>query len=105
MGWFKRFKEGIQTATKYKMETPEGLWFKCPECGETSTRKELRENFYVCPNCNYHARIGSKSYFEILFDGRYTVLFDEIISKDILGFSDIKPYTQRLTDAKKRKPS
>lgn len=102
MGWFKRFKEGIQTATKYKRETPEGLWFKCTTCGETSTRKELKENFFVCPNCDLHTRIGSKDYFELIFDGRYELLFEEILPKDMLKFEDLKPYKQRIEEAWKK---
>ena len=68
MGWFKRLKDGIQTATKYKKEAPDGLWYKCKRCNETSTVKELRENFFKCPKCNYHVRIGSHDYFDLIFD-------------------------------------
>ncbi len=99
MGWFKRLKTGIQTATKFKKETPDGLWYKCKNCQETSTRKELSENFYKCTHCNYHVRIGSKDYFNLLFDGTYNELFSDIISKDVLEFSDMKPYTERLETA------
>jgi acetyl-CoA carboxylase carboxyl transferase subunit beta len=102
MGWFKRFKEGIQTATKYKRETPEGLWFKCTRCGETSTQKDLKENLYICPKCELHTRIGSDEYFEIIFDGKYENYFDEIIPKDILGWKDLKSYPDRLEDAVKK---
>ena len=99
MGWFKRLKTGIQTATKFKKEAPDGLWFKCKDCNETSTKKELVENLHKCPNCNYHVRIGSKDYFSLIFDGVYTEMFSDIISKDVLEFSDIKPYTERLQSA------
>lgn len=101
-GWFTRFKAGIQTATKFKRETPEGLWFQCPECNETSTRKELKENIYVCPNCDYHPRIGSDDYFEIIFDGKYQVYFEEIRSIDHLEWNDLKGYNDRLEAAKKK---
>ena len=100
MGWFKRFKDGIQTATKNKKEAPDGLWYKCQKCNETITVKELRENFYICPRCDYHTRIGSYDYFEMLYDGKYEILFDELISKDILNFTDLKPYTKRLESAR-----
>ena len=99
MGWFKRLKDGIQTATKYKKEAPDGLWYKCNGCGEASTMKELRENFYKCPKCNYHVRIGSYDYFDLLFDGKYSELFGDLYSKDFLNFSDLKPYTERLEEA------
>jgi acetyl-CoA carboxylase carboxyl transferase subunit beta len=102
MGWFKRLKDGIQTATKYKKEAPDGLWYKCKSCNETSTMKELRENFYKCPKCNYHVRIGSHDYFDLLFDGKYTELFINLQAKDFLNFTDLRPYSDRLVDAKKK---
>ncbi len=99
MGWFKRLKDGIQTATRNKKEAPEGLWYKCKRCKETSTMKEMKDNFLKCPKCNYHARIGSFDYFDILFDGAYAEMFSELRSQDPLSFSDLKPYTQRLQEA------
>jgi acetyl-CoA carboxylase carboxyl transferase subunit beta len=99
MGWFKRLKTGIQTATKFKKEAPDGLWYKCKECGETSTRKELNENFFKCPLCNYHVRIGSHDYFDLIFDGTYNEMFSDIVSKDVLQFEDVKKYTDRLSAA------
>ncbi len=100
-GWFKRFKDGIQTATKFKKDTPDGLWHKCKGCGETVTIKELKENLYLCPKCDHHTRIGSHDYFDLIFDGKYSTYFEEIISKDFLEFVDLKPYSQRLEKAHK----
>ena len=102
MGWFKRLKDGIQTATKFKKETPDGLWHQCVKCNTTNTMKELRENFFKCPNCNYHERIGSHDYFDILFDGKYEEMFSELESVDYLGFRDVKPYDERIQAAKKK---
>ncbi|MBK8877578.1 MAG: acetyl-CoA carboxylase carboxyltransferase subunit beta [Haliscomenobacter sp.] len=102
MGWFKRLKDGIQTATRNKKEAPEGIWYKCERCRETSTTKELRENFYKCPKCNYHVRIGSHEYFDLLFDGNYDLLFEELRSTDVLQFTDLKPYPDRLKEAYKK---
>lgn len=97
--WFKRIRKGILTSTADKKETPEGLWNKCPECNFICTTTELRENLFVCPQCNYHHRIGSEEYFEFLFDNNeYTELFDNIQSKDALGFTDLKSYQKRLDD-------
>jgi acetyl-CoA carboxylase carboxyl transferase subunit beta len=101
--WFKRIKKGILTSTKDKKDAPEGLWEKCPECKYTCTVSELEEHFYVCPKCDYHHRIGSQTYFEILFDeGNFTELFSNIKSKDMLGFVDLKAYSQRLEDTYKK---
>ena len=97
--WFKRIKKGINTKTSEKKETPEGLWVKCPECNFICTVTELKENLFVCPKCSYHHRINSQEYFEILFDnGEFTELFDNIRSKDFLGFTDLKPYKKRLEE-------
>jgi acetyl-CoA carboxylase carboxyl transferase subunit beta len=99
MGWFKRLKDGIQTATRNKKEAPEGLWYKCKRCKETSTMKEMKDNFLKCPKCNYHTRIGSYDYFDMIFDGTYSELFSQLKSKDPLEFTDLKPYTKRLEEA------
>jgi acetyl-CoA carboxylase carboxyl transferase subunit beta len=97
--WFKRIKKGILTSTKDKKDAPDGLWDKCPECKYTCTISELEEHHFVCPKCEYHHRIGSEEYFEILFDNNeYQELFANVKSKDMLGFVDLKPYGQRLED-------
>lgn len=97
--WFRRIKKGILTTTSEKKETPEGLWTKCPECNFITTSADLRENLYVCPKCEYHHRIGSEEYYDIVFDHQdYDELFDNIRSKDFLGFTDLKPYGKRLED-------
>lgn len=102
MGWFKRLKDGIQTATRNKKEAPEGLWYKCKRCKETSTMKELKENFLKCPQCNYHVRIGSDDYFQLIFDGVFEELFTDLRSTDMLKFVDLKPYHKRLDEAYKK---
>ena len=97
--WFRRIKKNITTSTRDKKEAPDGLWTKCPSCKLTLTVTDLRENLFVCPKCEYHHRIGSEEYFDILFDNdQYTELFANIKSKDHLGFVDLKPYQQRLDE-------
>ncbi|MBS1497477.1 MAG: acetyl-CoA carboxylase carboxyltransferase subunit beta [Bacteroidetes bacterium] len=97
--WFKRIKKGILTSTKDKKDAPEGLWAKCPVCKYTCTIAELSENYFVCPKCEFHHRIGSEEYFEIIFDkNQYEELFANIRSKDYLGFVDLKSYKDRLQD-------
>ncbi len=98
-GWFKRIKKGILTNTADKGETPEGLWTKCPECKFTCTTAELRQNKYVCLKCDYHHRIGSDEYFEVIYDyNRYEELFGNLRAKDHLNFTDLKSYQKRLED-------
>jgi len=97
--WFKRIRKGITTSTADKKETPEGLWTKCPSCNHICTSSELKENLYICTKCNFHHRIGSDEYFEILFNNaEFTELFDNIKSKDALNFTDLKNYQKRLDE-------
>ncbi|MBA3827339.1 MAG: acetyl-CoA carboxylase carboxyltransferase subunit beta [Taibaiella sp.] len=100
--WFRRMKKGILTSTDEKLEAPDGIWHKCPECKATSTVKELHDNAYVCLKCNYHNRINAVEYFELLFDNNeYEALFENIKPRDMLGFLDLKPYDARLKDAQR----
>lgn len=98
--WFQRIKKGILTPSSEKKETPEGLWSKCPECNHICTVSDLREALFVCPKCNYHHRVGSSEYYEVIFDnGEFTELFENIRAKDFLGFTDLKPYQKRLEES------
>ena len=95
--WYMRDKEGILTRTEDKKEAPDGLWEKCPKCKTALTSHNLLEHKYTCKNCNYHFRIGSKSYFSLLFDGdEYEVLFTKLHPGDPLKFQDTKKYTDRV---------
>lgn len=103
MGWFKRIKEGITTSTKDKKETPEGLWYKCPECNTVVSMDEHTENLWVCEECNYHDRIGSAEYFSILFDkGKFTEFNKNMTSGDPLKFVDTKKYPDRIKAGQKK---
>ncbi|MBB6326195.1 acetyl-CoA carboxylase carboxyl transferase subunit beta [Algoriphagus iocasae] len=96
MAWFKRTDKGIKTSTAEKKDTPDGLWFKTPNGNIIHTR-ELKNNAYVCPDDDFHVKIGSKEYFEILFDGnKFTELDKDMKSGDPLKFTDTKPYTARI---------
>jgi acetyl-CoA carboxylase carboxyl transferase subunit beta len=100
--WFKRIKQNILTSTKEKKEAPDGLWVQCPGCKKTSTITELRESLWVCPTCNHHNRIDAAEYFEIFYDeGTVSLLFENIVSYDKLGFVDLKPYKKRIVEAQK----
>lgn len=102
MAWFKRKTKGIQTTTEEKKDIPEGLWHKTPT-GKIIEKEELARNFYVSPEDDYHVRIGSKEYFEILFDDNKFQEFDKNMkSKDPLDFEDTKQYINRLKDAHKQ---
>lgn len=99
MAWFKRTKKGIQTPTEDKKDVPKGLWYKSPT-GKIVDAEELAKNFYVSPEDGYHVRIGSKEYFEILFDdNKFKELDKNLTSKDPLNFTDTKKYLDRLKEA------
>ena len=102
MAWFKRTQKGIQTATEEKKDIPKGLWYKSPT-GKVVDSKELEQNFYVSPEDGYHVRIGSKEYFEILFDdNKFKELDAKLESKDPLKFVDTKKYPDRLKQAQEK---
>ncbi len=97
MGWFTRVKEGITTATEEKKETPEGLWYKCPECSEIMTSDDHENALWVCAKCGYHEKIGSEEYFAILFDdNKFTEIGGDLVAADPLKFEDTKKYADRL---------
>ena len=98
MAWFKRKEKGITTATEDKMDIPKGLWYKSPT-GKIIDADELARNLFVSPEDDFHVRIGSATYFEILFDNNEFVELDKnMTSKDILHFVDSKKYSDRLKD-------
>lgn len=102
MAWFKRKDKGITTSTEEKKDTPKGLWYKTPT-GKIIDTKELEQNFYVSPEDGYHVRIGSKEYFEILFDdNKFKELDPNLTSIDPLKFEDSKKYTDRLKAAQEK---
>ncbi len=101
MDWFKRIKEGITTKTSQKKEMADGLWVKCPKCKIILSKDDILKNLFVCTNCDYHHRIGSKEYFEILFDkNKFRELDKNLISADPLKFEDTKKYSDRLNSMK-----
>ncbi|MES2388873.1 MAG: acetyl-CoA carboxylase, carboxyltransferase subunit beta [Bacteroidota bacterium] len=97
MAWFNREKKGIVTPTELKREAPDGLWYKCPECKTVILTKAHKDNAWTCTNCNYHTRVGSVEYFELLFDNNeFTELDANMTSGDPLEFNDNKPYPERI---------
>ncbi|SZD73491.1 Acetyl-coenzyme A carboxylase carboxyl transferase subunit beta [Candidatus Ornithobacterium hominis] len=102
MAWFRRKKKNIQTSTEEKKDTPKGLWYKTPT-GKIIETEELERNNYVSPEDDFHVKIGSQQYFEILFDDKkYEELHKNIESKDPLNWEDSKKYTDRIKETKKK---
>lgn len=95
-------KKGYKLRPNRKKNTPKGLWYKSPT-GKIVEAEELARNYYVSPEDDYHVRIGSKEYFEILFDDNKFKEFDKnLTSKDPLNFEDTKKYVDRLKEAENK---
>lgn len=102
MAWFKRSKENISPDT-LKKELPDGLWEKCPGCGEIIHKKQLETNLWTCAKCNYHFRIGSDEYIKIFLDeGSFKEVNKKMRSADPLQFVDTKKYSSRISDTIKK---
>ncbi len=98
MAWFKRKEKGITTATEDKKDVPKGLWYKSPT-GKIVDSDELERNLWVSPEDDYHVRIGSAEYFQILFDNNeFEELDANLTSVDSLNFVDTKKYSDRLKE-------
>ncbi len=96
MNWFNRKQKNINTPSSQKKELPDGMWYKTPG-GSIIHIRELKNNSYVCPEDDFHVRIGSKEYFEILFDNKsFEELDKELSSSDPLKFIDTKSYKDRV---------
>jgi len=102
MPWFKRSKENIAPDSQ-KKELPDGLWEKCPGCGEIIHNKQLESNLWTCLKCEYHFRIGSQEYINILLDhGSFKEMHRKMKSADPLQFEDTKKYTDRVSSSIKK---
>ena len=102
MPWFKRSKENISPDSQ-KKDLPDGMWEKCPSCGEIIHKKQLETNLWTCIKCNHHFRIGSAEYIEILIDkGTFREIDKKMRSADPLEFEDTKKYTDRISETIKK---
>jgi len=102
MAWFKRKKENI-SAESQKSDIPDGLWEKCPDCGEIIHKRQLEQNAWTCVKCPSHFRIGSREYIKVLIDdGSFKETNRKMKSADPLEFSDTKPYKNRITETIKK---
>ncbi len=103
MIWFKKdlFTNG-EAAEGKSVKVPFGLWVKCEHCGEIIYKKEVERNLDVCPKCDYHFRISSKTRIAITFDeGTFTESDEKMEPVDALDFKDLKRYKDRLKASQK----
>jgi acetyl-CoA carboxylase carboxyl transferase subunit beta len=86
-----------------KRGIPEGLWIRCPGCGESIYRKELEKNLSVCPKCRYHNYVSAKERIaQLLDDGTFEAQDEHILPTDPLRFCDKKSYAERLASEQSR---
>ena len=101
MEWFKKSKPGL--ITQPKKDIPDGLWTKCSSCAEIIYTKTLEESNWVCPNCDFHFRISSKKYIQLILDDGKLEEFDQnLTSADPLEFKDSKRYPDRVKAAQQK---
>src|SRR4030042_543875 len=101
MEWFKKAKEGL--VSQRRKDIPDGIWVKCDSCGEIIYRKELEKNLWVCSRCDYHFRIKSKDYMNLILDEGELVEYDaNLEATDPLEFKDSKRYPDRIKDSQRK---
>lgn len=101
MAWFKRQSGELDNSGEKKIRT-EGLWVKCEDCRQIIWKKDLEDNFNVCPKCDRHFRIDARSRLaQLIDDNQYEVFDANLVSTDPLKFVDLKPYASRLKQARK----
>lgn len=99
MAWFKRQTGEVEATGERRVRT-EGLWVKCENCRKIIWKKDLDQNWNVCPNCDRHFRIDARARLALLLDdNQYEVSETELRSTDPLRFVDLKPYADRLRRA------
>src|SRR5260370_23626944 len=92
-----------ETATAPKAAAEEVQWTRCPSCEAFVYHKRLKRNLGVCPECNYHFRLPVRERLaQLLDEGSFDDLSQDIIPVDALGFADSKPYAARLEEAQRK---
>jgi len=99
--WFADRRKG-QFVGKVTQESEEsdGLWEKCPECGQVVYRKDLIDNCSVCSNCGHHNRIDSEERIRLISDpNTFKSINNHLTPVDPLGFKDRRAYADRLRES------
>jgi acetyl-CoA carboxylase carboxyl transferase subunit beta len=102
-GWLSKLRPGVRRdeVPVRAVDTPDDLWVKCPDTGELIYRPDLEAAKWVTPS-GFHMRIGPEQRFRYTFDdGAYERITAPGAPDDPLGFTDQKPYVERLAAARK----
>jgi len=84
-------------------EMPEGLWTKCPSCGEVIHNLALEENLHVCQKCGHHFTLGSRERIASLVDpDSFREIDATLTSVDSLEFKGVATYADRLKSYKEK---
>ncbi len=103
MIWFKKGLFSRNGAEGKSVKVPQGLWVKCPHCGEIIYKKEVERNMEVCPKCNYHFRISARARIDMIIDeGTFQEHDHGLGPVDVLDFRDVKRYRDRIKEAQKK---
>lgn len=79
---------------------PSDLWTQCPSCGEMLYNKQLEKSLRVCARCGHHFRLRADARLALLLDpGSWVERDADLVSVDVLGFVDQRPYPDRLAAA------
>jgi len=102
MAWFNKKTKRIEAVPpEQRVVKTENVFVKCDGCEAHLFKGELEDGLQVCKHCGHHFRIGARERLSLLFDdSKFEELDEEVISIDPLGFSDNKPYPERLSQAK-----
>ncbi len=100
MTWFKRENTELEASSEKRVRT-EGLWVKCEGCRQVIWKKDLDQNWNVCPKCNRHFRIDARARLALLLDDgekddSFSVEDENLASTDPLKFVDVRAYSDRL---------
>ena len=72
---------------KKEPSAPEGLWLKCPKCGEVVYRDDVKAHGYVCPKCEGYFRIGTRTRIRMVADtGTFQEWFTDLETENPLEY-------------------
>ena len=102
--WFaNRRKSGSMSRERQEREIADGLWNKCPNCGDLAYNKDLMVNQMVCLECGHHIRVDSNERIHQLIDANTWNPIDEnLCPGDPLQFRDRKAYSDRLRETQEK---
>ena len=106
MSWIKSIlPEKIRTESAQSKDkgVREGVWERCPACGQTLYRPELERNYSVCTHCDHHFRISARQRIAVFLDGEgQAEIAADVAPVDKLKFKDTKQYKDRLSGAQSK---